>query len=916
MRPERIFLGWDQPLSEQAAKYLFEQVGTGPWSDLSHWLVIVPTQESGRILRGALCLRRPEGFLAPRVVTPMELYGQRSSSEQRRAGRTARLWAWAQLLLSKEQTADMTLFPDGPGERDFAWALGLSRSFCQAEDLLSEGGLTFASAREATGHAEPELWLRLAQMEERHRAILACAGLRDPNEVRFEALGEATWNFDAARVALVGCPDPHPLALRLLETVLPDQDCFVLIQAPEELAGGFDGWGRPDPSFWLNRHLPFPPHTRIYAEESEVARRTADLVEANRSWDAVTIGVCAPRLRPYLRLALEERGIATFDPSGSPVQGSGWASLLADLRELLREKSLTAFRRLLCHPAAAEWLGVRGDRGSRASLLEAIDRAASRTLSKAFPSAARREAVLEPFVERAERFLSQAEEEPLAAIRKLCDELFGGREGGDGHPVLSEALAVALEEMEALCAAQMRPLDAAEYLDLLIDLFTQQELPEERPEEAVEVRGWLELLWDDAPHLIVAGFQEGAIPESVAHDFLLPAALRERLGLRTNAQREARDAYLFEAIVAQRREQGRVDVLASRFSREGEPLFPSRLLLRCPPEALPERMRRLLAVRDSPLRHQPAATDSFLLRIGPLRWEREKKLPITALRDYLACPFFFYLRRARGWEAVEWLPEELDAREFGALLHEVLADFGLSDEMRECDRREQIEECLRDLLSRRLQRRLPAGIPPAVALQVRALEGRLAGFACAQAKEVQDGWRTVAVEESIALPIRDWVVEGRIDRVDRDPEGKIRLLDFKSPERARNPISAHLTAAKSGDGPVASFFQWQEKRLRWIDLQLPLYAAAWRRRNSEPIDIQVAYFVLPKAQEQAGVCVWREWGRELEAEAKACAARVLGEIEEGHFWPPERSAEWEREPWRTWFDGRPGEIVSPVLAAG
>lgn len=912
MDPERVFLGWDRPLSELAADWLLERSGKGSWPDLSGWLVVVPTRESGRMLRGALCVRRPEGFLAPRIATPMEIFGRGATAAGKRAGRTARLWAWTQLLLSPDEAEEGALFPGEPAKRDFAWALGVAKSLCEAQDLLSEGALTFSLAREAPGHAEPELWLRLARLEARYRAILAGSGLRDPMEERLELLDTAAWDFDGYAVALVGCPDPHPLAVRLLGKVAPGGPCFVLIQAPEGIAEGFDEWGRPDTVFWQKRRLPFLPSTRIYAEEGEVAGRAADLVAANRSWDAVTIGVCASRLLPYLRLSLEERKIPAFDPSGTPAGASEWAALLADLRELLGAKSVPTFRRLLCHPATAGWLGL--SEGSRSFLLERLDRAVFRTLSKDFRSAARQEPALESPTKRTEQFLSAAEEEPLAAIRGLFERLFSRKGGGERHSALLEEFAAALEEMEALGGASSHRLDGVEALDLLLDLLSQQELPEERPEQAVELRGWLELLWDDAPHLILTGFQEGSVPESVAHDFLLPATLRERLRLRTNAEREARDAYLFEALLTQRRERGRVDVLACRFSREGEPLFPSRLLLRCPPDELPKRVRRVLEGNPSPPRRQPAATDSFPLRIGPLRWEREKKLSITALRDYLSCPFFFFLRRARRWETAERLPEELDPREFGSLLHEVLAEFGRADDMRTCDRSEPIEEYLRSLLSRTLRQRFPEGIPAAVVLQSRSLEGRLAGFARAQAEEVGRGWKTVSVEESISLRIGDWEIEGRIDRVDRDAEGTVRLLDFKSADRAINPKAAHLCAAERGDGPAEGLFRWEERRLRWKELQLPLYAAAWRRRNPGCGALDVGYFVLPKDRAQAGVREWKEWSRDLEREAEACAGRIVQAVEEGRFWPPRSSAEWEREPWRGWFDGRPGEIVSPLLA--
>ncbi|WP_178087712.1 PD-(D/E)XK nuclease family protein [Methylacidimicrobium cyclopophantes] len=914
MRPERTFLGWNRPLAQRAAEWLFQRGEEGAWLDLSRWLVVVPTRESGRILRGALCAQRPEGFLAPRIVTPMELFGRRSDGADMVAGWTARLWSWTQLLLSQAGRERVGAFPTLPAEPDFAWALGVARSLCEAQDLLSEGAWTFSGTQGKFPFPEEDLWNGLARLEEEYRAILEAAGLRDPMQTRLEALEKGSWVFDADRVALIGCPDPHPLALRLLERVGPEEVCSVLIEAPEGMEEGFDSWGRPDPTFWRSRRLPFPSNIRIYAQEREVAGRAAELVAANDSWDAVTIGVCSSRLLPLLRIALSERKIPAFDPGGIPARQSEWVALLADLRELVREKSLAAFRRLLCHPAAAGWLGVSEDGVSHSVLLEKLDRAALQSLSEDY-RAASLEMELAPFVERARRFLFRAEEEPLEAIREIFGTIFR-REASSARPLPPlDELEEGMRQVEALSASARSPFVASEYLELFEELLARQELPEERPEEAVELRGWLELLWDDAPHLVLAGFQEGAVPESVAHDFLLPATLREQLGLRTNAEREARDAYLFEALAAQRRERGRVDVLAARFSRDGEPLLPSRLLFRSAAPELPERVRRVWKTGDSPSRQQPPATDSFPIRVGPMRWEERKQLSVTGLRDYLSCPFFFYLRRVRGWEAVEWLPEELDAQAFGALLHAVLAEFGRADSMRECDRSEPIEEFLRDALSRSLRDRFPQSIPASVSLQMRALERRLSAFARAQAEEVRRGWRTIEVEEPFVFPIRDWRLHGRIDRIDRDSGGGIRLVDFKSSERPANPKSAHLCSAETGERHAAALFSWRGKLLRWKDLQLPLYAAAFREKHPELEDLRVAYFALPKDREKAGVREWKEWGRELEREAVACAARVLEAIEEGRFWPPESALEWDREPWRYWFDGRPEEIVAPVFTS-
>ncbi len=110
---------------------------------------------------------------------------------------------------------------------------------------------------------------------------------------------------------------------------------------------------------------------------------------------------------------------------------------------------------------------------------------------------------------------------------------------------------------------------------------------EEKPDGAVELQGWLELLFEDAPHLVVAGFNDGRVPEAIAGDPFLPEALRTKLGLKTNGARLARDAYVLTALDACRRAGGRLDLLVGKASAIGDPLRPSRLLLQCSDAELP-----------------------------------------------------------------------------------------------------------------------------------------------------------------------------------------------------------------------------------------------------------------------------------------------------------------------------------------
>ena len=112
-------------------------------------------------------------------------------------------------------------------------------------------------------------------------------------------------------------------------------------------------------------------------------------------------------------------------------------------------------------------------------------------------------------------------------------------------------------------AAAARPaftdLTNAEWWELVLTQFGESLRFDARPAGAIDLLGWLELLWEDAPHLVVTGLNDGRLPETVAGDPFLPEALRARLGLKTNEARFARDAYLLAALTACRTGAGRLD---------------------------------------------------------------------------------------------------------------------------------------------------------------------------------------------------------------------------------------------------------------------------------------------------------------------------------------------------------------------
>ena len=132
--------------------------------------------------------------------------------------------------------------------------------------------------------------------------------------------------------------------------------------------------------------------------------------------------------------------------------------------------------------------------------------------------------------------------------------------------------------------------------EVLIDAFRKQKLYKEREKNAHDLFGWLELLWHDAPHSLICGFNESSVPRANPVDAFLPESLREKLGMKTNNDLFANDLYLFEAICQRRhlKEKGKVTLFIPESDGEFNPLMPSRILFQIPEDQLVNRTKSVL----------------------------------------------------------------------------------------------------------------------------------------------------------------------------------------------------------------------------------------------------------------------------------------------------------------------------------
>jgi hypothetical protein len=390
--------------------------------------------------------------------------------------------------------------------------------------------------------------------------------------------------------------------------------------------------------------------------------------------------------------------------------------------------------------------------------------------------------------------------------------------------------------------------------------------------------GWLELPLDDAPSLVIAGFNEGRVPAHPGVDAFLTEELRRVLDLVDDRRRLARDAYALEAI---RHSRPHVHLVAGRRSAEDEPLVPSRLLLSGDPQSQAEMICRFYGSDLPAARAAPplfGAGDKCAFLVPPPQPPREPvtELSVTAFRDYIACPYRFYLKHVLKLKQLEDRAVEMDALAFGILAHDVLQAFGRSPLADSSDETE-IRRFLNHQLDRAVAERYGRHPGAPTVIQQEQLRYRLDRFARWQAASRADGWQIVRerVEKDLRVAIDvdglPFAIKGKIDRIDRHAQtGVYRVLDYKTGDGAQKPEQMHQQGPRESPD--------------WVDLQLPLYSLlAQGVTMGSPIEL--GYLLLPKNVDDIGFAE-ADWDDTVIASAVEAAMEIVRKVRAGVFWPP------------------------------
>lgn len=887
-------LDWNLPLLPAITQQLLADAH-GEFIDLSSVLVIVPTVQSGRRLREALALAAGErGLFPPEIVTP-DVFLSQAIKDQPIASEEAATAAWVTVLGAIDCTQFSALFPIAP-EPTTGWQLGMAQRLMQLRNELGEEGLDFTIAAHRTaesGH-EPTRWSELARLEGLYLDQLQLRALKDPKLARREAAQDYQAPAAIQRIILAATPDPQPLPLQALERAAQHTPVEVWIYGPEKAA--FDHWGRPQTEHWTQRALDLEAwdcQLQTLATPKAAAAWIADSMQ-DAVPESVLLGLADPTLNPIVVDALEHSNVPTYDPEGQPLHIGNVGRLTELLCQLCDDRSTTTIRTLLQHPDIQEWLGASQNSNE---LLRTLDRLYENHLAPDLGTLLQFAAPHTPLHAALTRLNQLATDLSragnfTAALAKALQLIYAEKQidtTGSANTQWKERadairkLLVNISDAEGLFPKLPRDFSRSAFRHNL----QRSRVYPDRPRDAHDLLGWLELLWNDAPHLILAGLNEGIVPESIVGDAFLPEALREQLGLRTNAQRFARDAYLLEALCRRRAgSHGRIDILVPQAGDDQTPLKPSRLLFQGSDDTLLKRTRQLFRETED-LGSTVEHTSAWQLT-PPLDLPMPTSISVSAIKSYLQCPFRFFLKHILKMRSVDVATRELTPAAFGNLCHDTL-DHLKGHTLDHTTAPAALLKKLHAIAEQLLKQRYGNKLSFALRLQHEALMARIHAFCQHQIEDIQANGsiHILNTEEPFEFPLNELTIKGRIDRIDQRAD-RLELIDYKTSNSPANPEKTHLAVvakkAPPAHLPKAAFFEHEGKTYRWTDLQLPLYVLA--KRDSAAERPAVAYFNLTQTLDKSGIERWEGFTESHLDSAHACAKAVIEQIKAGIFWPP------------------------------
>lgn len=903
--PLKHFLGWNQPFVHTASKWLqrhYLQGGLGVAKDV---LIVVSGRSVGRRIRSLLvetAAQEGRAIDLPEIVTSSRILKRLLKSEASFAN--SALLNLTTAVVMRELPEEKIVPIIGTNLRathDLNYWLSLAKEVNSITEEITSG----------FQETDPSTWPDSAQAlltkksRERFESIhnirtivikkLNQDGFIIPSQQWLSLLKEDV-NVPK-HVVLLGTSDLNVSvknAVQLLTELGSTVD--ILIHAPEANESQFDELGCVIPSEWTNATIDIPDDAiEVAGSPSNQANRLLQgMASLNGTYtkDEITVAITDSESIPLIRRQLNGHGLTTRYAGGTAINQSPELKLLNAVGQFIKNRSFDSYASLVRHPQLSNRIGASP------STLHALDRYQANHLPTNIgenwfiPRGLSKYVDIQRLVELhqqvfafLESLLDKKEHELTIAcdlIRAWLLEMYGEEElnRGSKRLVALQGVFEALDSFVSLPQTTKKSIGnvtTSQVIDLILESLENSSIPEYPNSQAIEIVGWLEAMLEDSPCIFILGMDSTLVSASAVGHPSIPNQLRTELGLQTVEKKLARDAHAVTALQYSRMAEGQIRWIVARKSGDGDPLTANPLLMRCDDDdQLAHRAVKLILDIGAespqiPERLQSQETkESEVVNLIPetslIQTEPITRLSVTAFKDYIACPYRFWLRRVLGLGAEIDNRSELGYDLFGTLVHGVLQQFGEDEAIRDSTDASEIYSYLENAVDEQVVALFGKYPKSTVKVQSTMAKYRMRIFAEIQAQHALQGWRIVKTEHKIEWVVgtqeNPFTIVGKIDRVDEHPDGRVLVLDYKT--GSKSATEAHGTKDE------------------WRDLQLPIYRRLIESEKT-PLDKIQTGFVLIGSKENKVKFDFPNWDDIQLQCADDLIHHVVAQIQEGNF---------------------------------
>ncbi|SDC08197.1 DNA helicase/exodeoxyribonuclease V, subunit B [Cupriavidus sp. YR651] len=586
-------------------------------------------------------------------------------------------------------------------------------------------------------------------------------------------------------------PNPVPSFTPSLPTTLPESRPRIRVigsaRFEDEAAAAADQLVQ-----WLNegrRHVALVAHDRVVARRARaLLARAGAPVRDETGWKLSTTRAAAALMRWFDVLARDGDTSALLDLLKSPFclpafENRGAAIALME-RQIRRDGISGGWARLR-HLFAERATAARADAAMQGTPDATTDaaadtaqqtRAAARALiailadeASAWPRGAaqkpltvwleRLDAMLDALAMRTALAGDDAGRQLLDALARLAD--LPGDETG-AHATLSQ------QEFRAMLSALLESV-----------AYKEPSAPDASRITILPLNGARMRRFDG---VVVVGCDDAQLPSSAAELMFFSNQMRRELGLE---DREARFAQQARDLAEVLLNNDDVVMTWQRFGGRGEPHHVSGWIERL--SACCARAGAPIEANAAPGLHETFARPGYMPAPAapervPARWSAQ------AYNMLRRCPYQFFAGRMLGLAGLEAVNDDLEKRDIGNLLHRVLLQY--HEEMHASDERDaerrlaRLREISDDVFGA-----LMADDGNAIGYYRRWCEVLPSYVAWQTAREAEGWhWRGGEMDVSVDVAMPDGVplrLAGRIDRIDKGPDGAHAVLDYKTQPASR-----------------------------------------------------------------------------------------------------------------------------------